>query len=525
MNEYSLGSTPPPVPGNTRDRRSPPPRISGGLEKIVGVPAMLVVALVLISGFVWFFCRIEPGRDRIAILIRKSGEPLSTGQIISSKPGQKGIQEKVLPEGRYFRNPYTWGWIYRSVTDIPAGKMGVQTRLFGDSVPSGQVLAGPGQKGIVPEILAPGKYRINPFAYSVRIMDAITIPPGHVGVLTSLTGSDPVRDNLPAGQRNNFVVADGMKGVLTRLLDPGTHYLNPHVYGVTEVSLQSQRFEMSGDDAIAFLTLDGFTVTVEGTLEFSVRRDNAAVLAHRVGDMDDIVKKIILPRARGFSRIEGSKNKATNYIIGESRQQFQNVLEQHLRKQCAEWGVDIKSVLIRNIRPPDEIASVIRDREVAVQEARKYDQQIEQARSKAELTRQEMLAVQNRVKVESETARIRAVIQAEQEQAVRLTAATREMEVAQLENDAATFQAQAIVRKAEADGAVIRFDNESQAAVIRNQVSAFGTGLQFSRYMFYLAVAPRIESLLTTDDSDSFGALFKSFMPAAGAPARKEVTP
>ena len=82
--------------------------------------------------------------------------------------------------------------------------------------------------------------------------------------------------------------------------------------------------------------------------------------------------------------------------------------------------------------PPDQIASIIRDREVAVQTAKKYDREIEQAISKAELTRQEMLAQQNKEKVEAETARIRAVIKAEQDQAVLLTEANQGLEVAKL---------------------------------------------------------------------------------------------
>jgi len=48
------------------------------------------------------------------------------------------------------------------------------------------------------------------------------------------------------------------------------------------------------------------------------------------------------------------------------------------------------------VLPPDQIAGVIREREVAVQDARKFEQQIEQARSQAELVRQEMLAQQNK---------------------------------------------------------------------------------------------------------------------------------
>ena len=167
------------------------------------------------------------------------------------------------------------------------------------------------------------------------------------------------------------------------LLDPGTHYLNPYIYNSVEVNLQSQRFDMSGKDVINFLTLDGFTVTVEGYIEFGIQRKEAAFLTHRVGDMDDIIKKIILPRARGFSRIEGSKHPAVNFIVGETRQKFQNDLEAHLREKSKGWGLDIKAVGVRKVIVPDEIASINRDRELAVQDAAKYEQQIFQAQSKA----------------------------------------------------------------------------------------------------------------------------------------------
>ena len=62
-------------------------------------------------------------------------------------------------------------------------------------------------------------------------------------------------------------------------------------------------------------SVDGFTVNVEGTIEYALMRDKAALLTHQVGDMDDILKKIVLPKARGFSRIEGSKPPAINFII------------------------------------------------------------------------------------------------------------------------------------------------------------------------------------------------------------------
>jgi len=514
VNRESFPPAPPAIPSR---RLSPTPPPSRGVP--VGI-ILVLIAIILFPLWFWFFCRIEPGPSEIAVLTHKTGKDLPSGQILALQPDEKGIQLEVLPEGRYFKNPYSWGWKIMRITDIPAGKLGVRTRLFGKDLPPGSIIATDDSKGIVAEVLRPGKYRINPFAYSVALFEAITIKPGNVGVVTSLVGEDVLNNPLDGNSRNKFLVSKGMKGVVPEVLDPGTYYLNPYMVNVVEVNLQSQRFEMSGDDAIIFLTLDGFSVVVEGTLEYALLRDKVAQLTHQVGDMDDILKKIILPRARGFSRIEGSKNPAKNYIMGDTRQKFQDNLQAHLTEKCKDWGIAIKSVLIRNISPPDEIASVIRDREIAVQTARKYEQQIAQAISKAELTKQEMLAQQNKEKVEADTARIRAVILAQQELAVQVTAAKRELEVAKLENDAATAQAQAIIVRAGADRDVIRMQNEADAAVLGSQVKAFGTGLNLARHVFYEKLGPKIASILSGDQPDGLGGLFLPYVPP-----RKEVAP
>lgn len=475
--------------------------------------AGLIAALFI---FGWFFCRVEPEAGEIAVLIHKTGKNLPPDQLMATGTEWKGIQLDVLPEGRYFFNPYSWGWKVHKMTDIPAGRLGVVTRLFGDDLPPGEILATKDSKGILKEVLTPGKYRLNPYAYRVELFDAITIRPGHVGVKTTLTGSDVLNNDLPEEQRNQFLAEGEMKGVRADVLDPGSYYLNPYVVNVVEVNLQSQRFEMSGDDIITFLTLDGFTVTVEGTIEFGLERDQVALLSHRVGDMDDIIKKTMLPRARGFSRIEGSKYPAIDFIVGETRQQFQKELEAHLRQKCIPWGVDIKSVLIRKILVPDEIASISRDRELAVQEARKFSQQIEQAKSKAELVKQETLALQNKFKVEADTARIQATISAEQEQAVLLIAANKDLEVAKLDRAAAEFQAKAVRSRASGQEDAIRAANVAEASVMVDLVGAFGSGINLARYEFYKAVGPRIQTILSSDRADGIGSIFTPLLPTKG---------
>jgi regulator of protease activity HflC (stomatin/prohibitin superfamily) len=501
--------------GAEEPRYTPLPRIPGLFAVVPFVLAVLVFALFV---FVWFFCRIEPGGGEIAVLVHKTGKNPPPEQVVAMAPGEKGIQLEVLSEGRYFRNPYSWGWEIHPIVDIPAGKLGVVTRLYGRDLEPGRILADPGTKGIVPEVLTPGKYRVNPYAERVELFDAIRIRAGHVGVKTALVGADILGDALTPEQLNSFLVGEGLKGVVPEVLDPGTYYLNPYVVNVVEVNLQSQRFEMSGEDVISFLTMDGFTVTVEGTIEFGLERGRTALLTHRVGDMDDVLKKVILPRARGFSRIEGSKHPAVDFIVGETRQRFQNDLEVHLRTKCRDWGVEVKSVLIRRIVVPDEIASISRDREVAVQDSNKYAQQIEQARSKAELVKQEMLAVQNAEKVEADTARIQAVINAQQVQSVNLISAQQQLEVARLDRQTAGFQSQSILAEASGKGDAITAANAAEAAVVNSLVTAFGGGFNLARYQLYQVLGPKIQNILTSDQEGELGGLFGPVLPKGGKP-------
>jgi regulator of protease activity HflC (stomatin/prohibitin superfamily) len=476
---------------------------------------LLVLGLIMfIPVFIWFFCRIEVEPNEIAILIRKTGKTLPSGQILAPGKDYKGIQIDVLGEGRHWRDPYNWAWRKSKATEIPAGKLGIATRLYGKDLPAGEIMAMDGTKGILKDTLPPGKYRLNPFAIRVDTADAVTIHPGHIGVVTHLVGKDILNSELSEAEKNAFLVPKDVKGVMSDVLEPGTYYLNPYLVEVVEVNLQSQPFQMSGPDAISFLTEDGFTMTVEGTIEFAVEREKAALITHRVGDMEDIMKKIVLPRARGFSRIEGSKHPAIHFIVGQTRQKFQNDLDLHLKEKTKDWGVDIRTVLIRNIIVPDQIASISRDREMAVQESRKYDQQITQAQSKAELTKQEMLAEQNKEKVEADTARIRATINAQQGQSVKIVAAQQALEVARIGLEAARYEAEAMVSFAEGERDAIRKQNEAEASVIAAQVAAFDSGMDYARYLFYQKVGPKIDTILTTDQKEGLGAIFSPFLPS-----------
>ena len=137
------------------------------MNKAAGIAAAaLIVALSL---WFWYGWRIEPRNGQIAILLKKTGKNLPPEAILAPGPEYKGIQEDVLPEGHYFRNPWTWEWQYAKTVDVPAGKFGVLVRKFGKDLPEGEIIARDATtKGIVRDVLGTGKHRINPDRKSTR---------------------------------------------------------------------------------------------------------------------------------------------------------------------------------------------------------------------------------------------------------------------------------------------------------------------------------------------------------------------
>jgi regulator of protease activity HflC (stomatin/prohibitin superfamily) len=127
-----------------------------------------------------------------------------------------------------------------------------------------------------------------------------------------------------------------------------------------------------------------------------------------------------------------------------------------------------------------------------------------------------MLAIQSREKVEADTKRIRAVIDAQQDQEVRLIAAGKELDVAAIEYEAARFQAESILLTADGEKDAIRARNEAEAFVLKSRVDSFGNGRNFARYTLYEKIGPRINSVLSSDSGKGLGAIFGDFNSLEG---------
>lgn len=208
------------------------------------VAAVALFALGVFA-FVWTCCRVYVGPGEMAIVTSKTGDELPPGAILA-EPGQKGVQRIPLGEGRHFLNPVTHDWRIVAAITIPAGSVGVVTSKNGRELAPGEILAPDrDSKGVWKDVLGPGRYRLNPEGYDVKVMSAINIPIGYVGVVTSQTGR-PAAAGSFAGP--------GEKGVMEKVLQPGLYYVNPRAYQVDVVEIGMNQVSIVGKSGTVVLT-------------------------------------------------------------------------------------------------------------------------------------------------------------------------------------------------------------------------------------------------------------------------------
>jgi hypothetical protein len=258
-------------------------------------------------------------------------------------------------------------------------------------------------------------------------------------------------------------------------------------------------------DPIRFPSSDGFDIQVEGFVEWSISPEQLPMIYVQYAEGQQLAPlledKVILPYARGFCRLVGSQYSGRDFISGDTKEKFRLQFEQMLRDACAKQGVTIRQAWIRNIIPPDKIREPITERGQALQQINTLTQQIQVAKSNADLAAQTEMANQND-KIGIANKQVVTVLkQAEQARDVAVTKANQDLEVAKLRLEAAREQAAAIVSRGTADADVVLLQKQAEAEPLRQQVAAFGDGTALAQYYFYQKMAPAMKSIMATTDS------------------------
>jgi regulator of protease activity HflC (stomatin/prohibitin superfamily) len=418
----------------------------------------------------------------------------------------------------------------------------VLTRRYGREIPAsrqaeGDFLAGDGERGIVAEVLKPGRHRINPYAYTVEVVSAVEIHADEVGVRTLRVGADP-RKLDPAKHKSPYTVPVGTRGVQDRFVSSGVHYLNPYVEEIVPVNVANRRVEFRD---IVFPSRDGFPLTPHVLVTYKVVPAQAPDLLVMICDQgrlhqgpddaehNEILQKIIYPLVRGYVRIEGSKFDARDFIAAATgpqgaaainpRERLQEEVLNKVQPSCQELGITIESVTIDQMEVPGELAAVIAEREQARVTREKNTETIGQYKEQQELKAKEGLTQQQTEKVAAETRLSLATTMAKQRKAVEESRLKQELTAAQLRLDAAREQAKAVYSRGKAEADVITLNNEAETSGLRKAVAGFPNVETFAQYQVLLKLAPALGEIFASDGSD-----FAKLVSAMIAPPTKTST-
>jgi regulator of protease activity HflC (stomatin/prohibitin superfamily) len=500
-------------------------------QRLSGSIVVLVLTAVIGLSAIWTMYtsfRIDVGSGEIAVLIRKTGKDISNKDEIAPSEAHKGVQRAVLPEARYFYNPYSWSWQVIKQIEIAPGEMGIKVSLTGDDLGYGDFLAkvdangNATTKGIMPGVLKPGRYPINPYLYSVEIEKPVTIPAGFKGVVTNLAA--PL-----AADPNKLLVKPGERGVQELTLESGTHYLNTYITRVDLVDCRSQRFDLGEEGDMGFPSKDGFWLSLDGAIEFRVSPEKAAEVYVLFNQREngpeidkEIVQTVIMPNARSFCRLQGSNSSGREFIQGLTRTAFQEAFEKSMREACEPVGIEIIQALITKIRPPQQIADPVRKREIAKQQELQYQQQALQQESEQKLAVEKALVLQKQALVTADQKIVIVTTQAIQDQEVAITKANENAAVSQLKLDASLDEAAAIEAKGKAAADVVRFDNEAEAAGWKKAVEAFdGDGQAYAQYVLYQKLSASYRKIMVNTADSPIMKIFDSFAESAAASQSK----
>ena len=152
--------------------------------------------------------------------------------------------------------------------------------------------------------------------------------------------------------------------VQTNTLEPGLNFINPLVK-VTHFDTKTQNYTMSGihdegekmgDDAIRVLSQDGLEVVIDVTVLYRVQPDKTPQILKELGT--DYRNVIVRPMVRTKLRDNAVYYDAVS-LYSTKRDEFQNRIFEGVKSEFASRGLELESILVRNIMLPESVKTTI----------------------------------------------------------------------------------------------------------------------------------------------------------------------
>lgn len=367
----------------------------------------------------------EVPAEKIGVVIANDGLPLPSGYIVAPRmletptpknpnakncqyfqdgqaflisAGHRGPQLDTLQPGRYYINPLLFKVHLYDVAEVPPGYVAVLRSNVGmelekkegtpiptvgavgpvsPAAPEKQLVAigqpvhedaetllilDKNMRGIWKEPVAPGKYNINPLAFTPYLVPT------------------------------SAVTIDWASG-----FDQRAQHAVPQLAEMSGLKTSSQTHdEIESDKATEFFkfsqlrvtSMDGFQLEVDVRMIIRIRPQNAAFIIARFGSVKNLIEQIVHPLIDSSFRNKAGEEKAINFIM--SRTELQRSALEKAQQQFEIYHVEAQNLLIAYIKVDQALLDTQTKREIALQQQAQYQQ--------------EALAQEERIEVQSKAA-------------------------------------------------------------------------------------------------------------------------
>jgi len=188
----------------------------------------------------------------------------------------------------------------------------------------------------------------------------------------------------------------------------GLHLIIP-LAKVTRMSIRTEEYTMSiirgegkkiGADAITALTKEGLSVDLDITVLYHLMEESASDVYRDVGLSYE--EKIIRPSIRSGIREVVARYEAKD-IYSEKRQEAAANILAYLQENIGPRGIEIESVLLRNVVLPDKLAGSIQEKLQAEQDAQRMEFVLQKEEKEAERKRVEAAGQRDAQKIINES--------------------------------------------------------------------------------------------------------------------------
>jgi len=347
--------------------------------------------------------------DMIGVVTALDGEPLPAGAIASRLGEFKDVSEFEAKGG---------------VTDFELmglilGSKNDQHNNYQDFQ---RFLQAGGKIGLQHDPLLYGAYNLNPFLVRVEQVPMLVVEQGQVAVIKAYVGL-PTQDTSGADFKLGSLVRPGHQGIWQEALRTGKYPINPRIYDAKLVLTSILKLDWAKDvtgahgldarlEPIIAKSNEGFVFSIDLQVLIHVPDTKAPRVISMVGSMENLVNEVLQAAVGNLFRDKIGGMEAITFI--QTRQNVQEQAFNYIQSKLAEYEIETRGVYIQDVVYPEQLVTVLTQREVAHQEVETFkmqrqaqDQRIETEKARGTADMQVDLA-KSKVGVDIQTNRTEA---------------------------------------------------------------------------------------------------------------------